>query len=175
MRRRERDVEEEGLGFAGEVADILDRVFGDRVCVIEILPVCLDRRVVAGQAHGIVIAAAAFDCAEVFLKTALEGPIVLIGGVRRRNVPLAGHRGAVPRAAQQFRDRDTLPVQIAAIAGLAVIAGHVPDSGLMRVQPGHQAGTARATAGAVVELPEREAVLREGVQVRRRDLAAVAP
>src|SRR5262249_43135291 len=61
----------------------------------------------------------------------------------------------------------------AAIAGLALVGGHVADAGLVRVEAGHEAGPARAAAGGVVELGEAQAVLGQGVEVGGADLAAV--
>jgi hypothetical protein len=51
-------------------------------------------------------------------------------------VPLARHRRFVAGRFEDLGNRHAVRLQRAAIAGLALIAGHEPDAGLMRVQAG---------------------------------------
>ena len=90
------------------------------------------------------------------------------------HVPLAGHGGEVARAAQHLGDGDAAVVEPAAVAGHAVVLGHVPDAGLVRIQAGQQRGARRAAAAGVVELREAQAAGGQLVEVRRGDFAAVA-
>ena len=68
-------------------------------------------------------------------------------------------------------------VQIANISIAQVrapVVGHVADACLMWIEPGQQACPARAASADVVELRESQPAGREGIQVRRVDLAAIA-
>ena len=58
--------------------------------------------------------------------------------------------------------------------GLLVI-DHVADAGLVGVDAREERGAGGAAATGVIELREAQAVLRQGVEVRRGDFAAVAP
>ena len=90
------------------------------------------------------------------------------------HMPLAGHAGEIARITEHLGDGDTLVIEPAAIAGQLLVVGHVADPGLMRVETGEQARPRGAAAGGVVALGEPQAVCRQGIEVRRGDLAAVA-
>ena len=98
------------------------------------------------------------------------------------DVPLAGHQRVVAPWLEDLRDRDAFTVEKtaktrdAAIVrlGLGRCVGHVPDPGLMRMQPGEQRRPRWAAAAGVVKLGEPEAIGGELVEVRSFDLPAVA-
>ena len=115
------------------------------------------------------------------VEAALQRPVVLVGGILRiRNLghmPLACHVGRVAGCFQRFGDGDGVLAQFARVGRAdfrAVIVHHVADTRLMRVKAGQQSRTRRAAAGGVVELREAHAALRQRVDVRRVDLAAIA-
>ena len=96
-----------------------------------------------------------------------------MGLVTPRDVPLAAHVSAVTCRPQSFRDGHTPVIQSAAVAVMAVVAGHVTDAGLMRMQTGEQRGSRGAAARGVVELREPDAAGRQGIEIGRLDLPAV--
>ena len=97
-------------------------------------------------------------------------------------MPLAGHQRVVAPWLEDLRDRDAFTVEKtaktldAAIVrlGLGRCVGHVPDPGLMRMQPGEQRRPRGAAAAGVVKLGEPEAIGGELVEVRSFDLPTVA-
>ena len=101
-----------------------------------------------------------------------------VGGPRRlrpgAQVPLAHHAGVVAGGPKDLGNGDGVRLREPLVAAGVGLVVHQPDAGLMRVQAGQQTGTTGAAAGAVVELAEPQAVLREGVERRRGDLPAVA-
>ncbi len=91
-------------------------------------------------------------------------------------VPFADHRSVVAGGAEDLGDRDRAVVE-AAVGAERFRKAHaveVAHAGLVGVESGQQGGPGRAATGRVVELSEADAVLGERVDIRRRDLAAVA-
>ena len=72
-------------------------------------------------------------------------------------------------------DRHTVLIEASAITRRPAILDHVPDAGLVRIQSGEQRRARRTAATCVVELREAHAAGRKCVDVRRRNLAAIAP
>ena len=142
-----------GIGEGGDHGLVLDQ--GRR---IEITPRAVDRAVEAVEAPG-------------------DRPVVLrpVGGGEPGDVPLAGHICAVSGRFEDFGQRAARLVQVASVARVTLVFHHVADPGLMGVQAGQQAGPGRAASGGVVELGEPHASRRQGVDVRRVDLASLAP
>ena len=116
------------------------------------------------------------DGAEEFVEAALAGPIVLgIGGFHLGgDVPFSGHVGAVAGGLERFGDGEAFLVEVALVLGEPVVAGHVTDAGLVRVESGEEGGAGGATAGRIVKLGEAHSVGGEGVEIGGFDLAAVA-
>ena len=144
----------------------------------------LDELVVAHHGRRVEVAAAAAEHAVVGVEAALHrqrmvgraGPPCLraVRLVAAANVPLARHHGAVAAALQRLGDGHAVVAQVALVLADAVVAHHVADAGLMRVEPGKQRSAGRAAACAVVRLGEAQPGPRQRVQVRRGDLRPVA-
>src|SRR5262249_42708506 len=135
-----------------------------------------DHRVVAHQRRRVVKTAGADDGAVIAVEAALQRPVVL-GAARLvvpGDVPLADRVGAIPGRLKGFGDGNAIAVQVAAVTVETLVLHHVADAGLVWIKAGEQTGAGRAAAGGVVELREAQAAGGEGVEVGRRDLAAVA-
>jgi len=165
------------------LADVPHGVIVDRVGVVERLGLVFrvrvgrDHRVVARQRVGVEEAARSVDRAVEAVVPALQGPIVLgpVGLGLFRDVPLAGHVGRVARALEGLGDGDAAAVEVAAVSVEPAVVHHMPDAGLVRVEPAHEARASRAAAGGVVEVREPQPVGGQTVEARRVDLTAVAP
>jgi len=91
-------------------------------------------------------------------------------------VPLADDRGVVAGGAENLGERHA-PVVEPTVRSERLgqsAAVEMPHAGLVRVEPGEQGGPRRAAAGRVGEVREPQASRRQGVDVGRGDLAAVA-
>ena len=162
----------------GVIADGVGEVIGLR------LGGGVDEPVVAHHVGRVEVAAATAGHAVMGVEAALHrqrmvrraGPPGLgaVGLVAAADVPLARHHGPVAAALQRLGDRDAVAAQVALVLRDAVVAGHVADPRLVRVQPGEQRGARRTAARAVVRLREAQPRPRQRVQVRRGDLRTVA-
>jgi len=108
------------------------------------------------------------------VERALEAARPRCDAVVLAHVPLAAHDREVARRPQHLGDGHAATVEAALVARLALVLGHVADARLVRVETGQQRGARRAAARGVIELREAQAVRRERVEIRRRNLAAVA-
>ena len=167
-------VEKERPVAVGHVVDEADRVVTDRIGVIEILRLRLDRRVVAGQGDRVVEAARTVDRSVEAIEAALAGPVVLRCGRGWRHVPLARHECVVARRAKDLGDGYASAVQFPAVPLPAAVFHHVAHARLMRIEPGEQSGSRRAASCCVVELREPQSAAGEPVEIRRGDLRTVA-
>ena len=92
-----------------------------------------------------------------------------------RQVPLAHRVRRVSPAAQDLREEAVLARNTAPVAGEADgEVGHAAHAVAMVIAPGHQARTRRRAQRGRMEVREPEAVPREAVECRRRDVGAVA-
>src|SRR5690606_2113946 len=87
---------------------------------------------------------------------------------------LADRVGAIARGTERLRDRHAALVERASIPRVTTILDHVADARLVRIEAGEKRRPRRAAAPGVVKLREAKAVLRESIEGRRPDLAAVA-
>ena len=179
------DVVEEGFfGVLFEMGfEVFDGVVGDGVGVIPgsfglVFGVVFGRDlgVVAGEGVGVEEGAGAVDGAEEFIEAALEGPVVLfvVGHHFRGDVPFSGHVGAVSGWLEGLGDGEAFLVEVALVLGDSVVAGHVANAGLVRVESGEEGGAGGAAAAGIVELGEAHAVGSEGVEIGGFDFASVA-
>src|SRR6185437_16782442 len=98
-------VEEERLFAAAELVNVLNRVVADGVGVVEIVvPAHADGRIIAGERIGREVAGGARDCSEIFFKSPLQRPVVLIDSYRGSKMPFACHCGTVSAGAQGLGD-----------------------------------------------------------------------
>ena len=160
--------------------DELRRIVADRIGVVIVVGILRsNQRVVAGQRVGVKETSGPVNRAIETIESALARPVVLARLVGRSDrlgdMPLAGHVAAIARRAQHLGNGHATVVQVTTIAGVTTVVHHVADSGLVRVQPRHQAGPCRATAARVVELRETQSIGSQLVQSRRGDLASVTP
>ncbi len=164
-------VEEEGL--VAEGADGFDGFRGYGIGVVDILGRFGDVLFLSGEGGGLVVAADGGNCPVEAFEAAASGPVgaVAIGG---REMPFAGHGGAVAGGAEGFGDGGTILAEVAAVAGAAVVIDHVADAGLVGVEAGHEGGAGGAAAGAVVELGVASAAGGEGIDIGGFDFRAVA-
>ena len=102
----------------------------------------------AARGRGLEVVTGPGDDAEVFVKTALQGPTFL---AMIAQMPFAGHERVVACPLEELGYRDTAIIEIALIrlvlqgTGHFGCLGHMTDAGLMRVQTGHETGS-RGTA-----------------------------
>ena len=89
-------------------------------------------------------------------------------------MPLAGHVGAIACRLEGFRNGDAVAIQISAVTIKAVIAHHVTDSCLVRVEPCEQRGAGGAATAGVVKLGEANPVLGESVEMGCLNFPAIA-
>ena len=89
-------------------------------------------------------------------------------------MPLADHVGAISRAPENFGYGDAIAIEIAPITVQPPVHHHVPHAGLVWVKSGHQRRAARAASRSIIELREPEAILRQGINVRRLNLRTKA-
>ena len=123
----------------------------------------------AGRVQLEVVGTAA-DQSEVLVEAPVRRPVRAL----LPDMPLAGHQRGVAGVLEDFGNRDAVVVQKPLVRRHPEIADHVADTGLMGIETGQQGRPCRAAAGRVVELSEAQALGRERVQVRGRDLPAVA-
>lgn len=107
-----------------------------------------------------------------FLEAALRRASLVV------QMPLADVVAAVPGIAEHLAQRHATVVQAAQVGRsscrVRIARGEAGDSGLGRVEPGHQRGATGAAARRVVEGLEADSVLSQRIDVGRVDLAAVA-
>ena len=89
-------------------------------------------------------------------------------------MPLAGHERTVSARTQRLGNGDTVVTQVALVGPEPAIVDHVPHAGLVRVEAGQQRGPRRTAPGTIVGLGKADAACRQAIQVRRRDLGAIA-
>ena len=96
------------------------------------------------------------------------------------NMPLTGHQGTIPRLVQGFSQCHTVPVQGPLVGRVTIVeplililAGHVPDPGLVGVKTRQQGCTRGTTSRRVVEVSEPNAPVREPLQIGRSDFSTV--
>ena len=164
------------------------RVLGDCVRVVVDGGLGVVRRrefhgfVVFGEGDRVVEAAGAMNRAVETVEAALPRPVVSRGEFVvaapvahvTSDVPLPRHVGAVAGLAECLGDRHRVGGEVAAVSRQPVVAHHVADAGLVRVEAGQQGRAGRAAACRVVEVAETQAVRGQQVEVGRVDLAAVA-
>ena len=95
-------------------------------------------------------------------------------------MPLTGHQGTIPRLVQGFSQCHAVPVQGPLVGRVTIVeplililAGHVPDPGLVGVETRQQGGTRGTTSRRVVEVAEPNAPVREPLQIGRSDFSTV--
>ncbi len=103
------------------------------------------------------------------------------------HMPFAGGSRAIAGGLEHLRDGHAVRVQRPAIAGelltfiaragkfCGLIGSHQPDARLMRIKSREQRRTRGAAERAGIELREAQPSRRERVEIRRADLAPVAP
>jgi len=104
---------------------------------------------------------------------AFEAPLARPLFRGRADVPFAGHRREVTRAAQHFGDGQAAVIEEPPIAGQSLVLDHVAHAGLMRIQAGEQGGARGTTAARVVKLRETQPTGGEPIQVWRGNLTTI--
>ncbi len=179
-----RDVEEEGLGGVGRLGRLhhRDGPVGEVVREVVALRVGvdLDRGVVLQQPVRVVQVGEAVQEAVEAVEAALARPGVPRAGVGAvgvlGQVPLPDHQRRVALVAQDLRRRGDVLRQLHRIAREARVGvGDVAHPDRVRVEPGQEGRARRRAHRRDVEVGVAQPTRREGVQVRRRDLRAVAP
>ena len=182
VRRLVRDVGEEGLAVAAVGVDEADQLVGvglGRVVVVgqlgQVAAVLGEHRLRRrrGEVGHVPVAAGAVEQREVALEAARRRNLV----GRLAQVPLADHVGVVARVLEQLRQRGDTVVEVALVAEHAALVGrrplvHVAQAVEVRVDAAEQHRARRRAAGVGVEVGEAHAVLCQGVEVRRANLAA---
>src|SRR5262245_25971180 len=164
--------------FAAVLFDKGDRLVTNRVRVKEAgvdLGLVLDVVVAARQCVGVVKAASADDGPVELVEATLQRPSISRLSETARHMPFAAHVASITAGLERAGDRDAALVEIAGITLRPRIVSQNADTRLMWMQARQQRRAGRAAAGRVVELGETQTVAREPVEVRRIDLAAVAP
>ena len=176
MRGVEGHIKEERLRPVAGV-DHLHRVVDEGVGRVEVFARLHDL-VVARERIGMEVVGPSLDDAEVVLEAALQRPVELFRLVGRLDVlgdvPLAGHGRAIAGGPQHLGDGDAVVVEIAAVAVLATVLGHVAHARLVRIEAGHQCRAGRAAAARIVKLREPQSGGGQLVEVGRGNLAAIA-
>ena len=109
-------------------------------------------------------------------KATTSGPAF---GTIHAQVPFTRHHRLISRCAKNLRQRGAVLVQVALIGPfkskwLPRRCGHVANTGLVRLQPGHQAGTCWTASPLVVELGKSQSTSSQRVDVRRFNFASIA-
>ena len=184
MRRGIGEVQEERRAVVMRLINHANGFVADGIGVIKVSGIIGYELAVFDQRVGMEEAAGAGQGAEEAIEAALSryGMFGSAGTpafrlARRQesaDVPLARHHGAVASALQHFGDGHGVIAQVALIGASAIIAHHVADAGLVRMQAGQQGGARWAAAGEAVHLRKARAVRGEAVEIGRVDLGAVA-
>jgi len=179
--------EERGIGMILRVfLDVANHVVGDRVGVepgslgaIVRIVVRRDVGVVPGQGIRIEEGTRAVDRAVEAIEAPLERPVRLVGvlflSAVGSHVPLAAEVGPVSGGPECLGDGEALSVEITPVGGQAVVAHHVTDPGLVRIEPGQEGRPGRAASSRIVELGESKTAASERIEARCRDFTPVAP
>lgn len=92
-------------------------------------------------------------------------------------VPLADHPCGIASPGKHLRDGAAIRKEVSGIgrapAGVRLSCGHISDSCLVGVQPGHEGGTGRATPGRIVKVGEPDSTFSNTVDAGGRDFSAV--
>jgi hypothetical protein len=179
VRRGVREVEEPRLVLLrARLAEELEGVVGEDVGDVELAGLIGEFGGRAGgQAHVLVriplIVGMGLQAlvAVIGVEAALDRP-------GRTHVPLADHPGAVARLLQELGDGDVVVQQVSGVGGSALRRGlggdEITDARFVRMQAGDERGARRTATRGRIDLLESRAGPGETVEVRRRDLAAVA-
>ena len=146
VRRRVRQVEEEGLVGFHALVDHLERVLGDRVSVVvagrrDLHAAVVFHHVVRREEiqRPVESAVEAIEAAlsRCWMHQVPDPPAVdLAGDEIAADMPLAGHAGPVTRQTKHLRNRHAVVAQEALIGRRACIDPHMPDAGVVRVEAG---------------------------------------
>lgn len=174
VRRVERQVLKPRLLRFACLGKKVERVIAKRIAAVERVFGVGSLRAIRGQARVERVflkeRIEAADHAIEFVEAAVRRPRRLGAGAE---MPLANHRRVIAGVTQHLGDRACVGLRKSAVAGGRCLIGHRADTRLMRVEAGQQTRAAGAAACAVVELAKAQAVFRQGIDIRRRDLAAV--
>ena len=182
------DVLKEGFVrvLLGVFPDIANRVVGDGVGVVPgilglIFRIVLrcDVAISAGEAVRIKEGSRPVDRSIEAVEAALQRPVRSVGVLQfiatiGSDMPLAGHVGAIACRFEGFRNGDAVAIQISAVTIKAVVAHHVTDSRLVRVEPCEQRGAGGAATTRIVELGESKPALSESVEMGSLNFPAIA-
>ena len=180
MRRGESHVNKEGL-IAFVLLDVPHRMIADGVRVIifvGLVPLVGAWRylgVFARERIRIKETARTVNRAIKAIEPALAWPVVF-RSFRfhvRRHVPFTGHVSGVSGGLEHLGDGANVLPEVALVTRQPLVAHHPADARLMRVHAGEQRGPRGAAAAGVVKLRKTHALVRQRIQPRRADLAAV--
>ena len=179
VRRGMRQVEEPGLVLLRpRLTQELEGVVGEDVGDVELV-----RRIrqfgrrADGQAHVLVRIPLVVGMGLQALVTVI-GVEAALDRPGRTHVPLADHPGAVTGLLQELGDGDVVVKQMTRVSGAAFRRrfgrDEITDAGFVRMQAGEERRARRAAARGRIDLLETRPGPGEAVEVRRRDLAAIA-
>ena len=133
-------------------------------------------RVFARERIGIKETARTVDRAVKAIEAALAWPVVFrpFRFHVRRHVPFARHVGGVSGGLEHLGDGADILPEVAFVPRQTLVAHHPTNACLMRIHAGEQRGPRGAAAAGVVKLREAHALVRQRIQPRRANLAAVA-
>src|SRR5262245_37433014 len=150
MRGVEREVLEEWLLLLARDREEIERVVGEHIravkAVLRVHSLCS-----LGREAGVerVFLEARIEAADHAVEL-VEATVDRRWPLRPAKAPLADHGGVVAGGLQDLGESDRVRLREAAVARQSVIAGHVADAGLVRIEARHQARSRRAATRAVV-------------------------
>ena len=95
--------------------------------------------------------------------------VCLVGG----HVPLPGHVGSISCRLKHLRNRDTVPVEISLILRNPVVAHHVANAGLVRIESGEKGSASGAATCRIVKLSEPKAIRGKAIECWGVNLSSV--
>ena len=179
VRRGMREVEEPRLVLLRpRLTQELEGVVGEDVGDVELAGLIGEfGRRTGGQAHVLVRIPLVVGMGLQVL-VAVIGVEAALDRPGRTHVPLADHPGAVAGSLQELRDGDVVVQQVSGVGGTTLRRGlggdEITDARFVRMQAGDERGARRTATRGRVDLLETRAGPGETVEVRGRDLAAVA-